>query len=159
MAGKGGGRFHEIRYALRLLWSSSFACLSGVFSSMRYLVKARVKAGREKELLKAIEDGSLGRGSIAGDEYEHDMRQARMNEQGVVTWVETCFCETPLQEEKPYWEAFFHLLEVKDAHSRRNCRHENGTESWACCDCDCTKALEAKLNETGVPFLDSLAKS
>ena len=35
---------------------------------MRYLVKARVKPGREKSLLAAIRDGSLGRGSIAGDE-------------------------------------------------------------------------------------------
>ena len=34
---------------------------------MRYLVKARVKRGRETALLKAIADGSLGRGSVAGD--------------------------------------------------------------------------------------------
>src|SRR5262245_7621595 len=31
---------------------------------MRYLVKARVKAGRERSLLKAIQDGTLGQGSI-----------------------------------------------------------------------------------------------
>jgi hypothetical protein len=43
---------------------------------MRYLVKARVKPGREKALLGAIDDGSLGRGSIAGDEYVYDMHQA-----------------------------------------------------------------------------------
>jgi predicted small secreted protein len=36
---------------------------------MRYLVKARVKPGKEQALLTAIRDGSLGRGSIAGDEY------------------------------------------------------------------------------------------
>ena len=36
---------------------------------MRYLVKARVKRGQEKALLRAVADGSLGRGSIAGDEY------------------------------------------------------------------------------------------
>jgi hypothetical protein len=40
---------------------------------MRYLVKTRVKPGREKALLGAIDDGSLGRGSIAGDEYVYDM--------------------------------------------------------------------------------------
>ena len=33
---------------------------------MRYLVKARVKPGREQALLRAVADGSLGRGSIAG---------------------------------------------------------------------------------------------
>ena len=32
---------------------------------MRYLVKARLKAGKEKPLQKAVADGSLGRGSVA----------------------------------------------------------------------------------------------
>jgi hypothetical protein len=105
---------------------------------MRYLVKARVKPGRETPLLEAIERDTLGKGSIAGDEYQHDMRQARVDESGVATWVETCFCDPPLEEERPYWEKYFELLAVKDAHSRRNCRHENGTEPWACGDCDCT---------------------
>ena len=59
---------------------------------MRYLVKARVKTGRERDLLRAIADGSLGKGSIAGDEYQHDMQQARVGEDGVAHWVETCFC-------------------------------------------------------------------
>jgi hypothetical protein len=40
---------------------------------MRYLVKARLKAGREKALLVAIENGTLGQGSVAGDEYLHNM--------------------------------------------------------------------------------------
>ena len=100
---------------------------------MRYLVKARVKPGRERSLLRAIDQQTLGKGSIAGDEYEHDMKQARMDPAGAATWVETCFCDPPLEEERPYWEKYFELLVVKDAHSRRNCRHENGTESWACC--------------------------
>ena len=51
---------------------------------MRYLVKARVKPGREQALLRAIRDGSLGRGSIAGDEYLHDMQQARTATDGTV---------------------------------------------------------------------------
>ena len=102
---------------------------------MRYLVKARVKPDRHTDLLKAIETGDLGRGSIAGDEYQYDMEQARVDETGVAQWVETCFCSVPLAEERPYWEKYFDLLSVKDAHARKNCRHENGTEPWACCDC------------------------
>jgi len=69
---------------------------------MRYLVKARVKGGQEKPRLQAIADGSLGRGSIAGDEYAHDMEQTRVGNDGVTHWVETCFCATPLSEERPY---------------------------------------------------------
>ena len=123
---------------------------------MRYLVKARVKSGQERPLLRAIADGSLGRGSVAGDEYVYDMEQARIGDHGVAHWVETCFCATPLAEERPYWEEFFELLSVKDAHNRKNCRHENGTEPWACSNCNCTKRLEERLQRQGKPFLKTL---
>jgi len=123
---------------------------------MRYLVTGRMKQGKDSALLRAIETGTLGKGSIAGDEYLYDMEQARVNDQGVATWVETCFCDPPLAEERPYWGEYFDLLSVKDAHSRRNCRHENGTEPWACCDCDCTKKLEERLATQGEAFLQTL---
>jgi hypothetical protein len=126
---------------------------------MRYLVKARVKSGREPHLVRAIDDGTLGKGSIAGDEYLHNVEHARVSDQGVVTWVETCFCYPPLAEERPYWEEYFELLSVKDAHSRRTCRHENGTETWACCDCDCTKKLEGRLSTQGTSFSAKLRAS
>jgi hypothetical protein len=123
---------------------------------MRYLVKARLKQGHEQLLLRAIEEGDLGRGSIAGDEYAYDMEQARITEDGTAHWVETCFCPTPLQEERPYWEKYFELLSVKDAHNRKNCRDHNGTEPWACCNCDCTKRLEERLEQRGESFLKRL---
>ena len=125
---------------------------------MRYLVKARTKPNKEAALLCAIENGRLGRGSIAGDEYLHNMEQARLRADGTATWVEVCFCDPPLAEERPYWEEYFDLLAIKDAHARRNCRHENGTEPWACCDCDCTERLESKLQGEGASFLESLRK-
>lgn len=84
------------------------------------------------------------------------MAKARLGEDGVCTWVEVCFCPTPLQEERPYWEEYFELLRVQDAHVRKNCRDWNGTEPWACCDCDCTKRLEQRLSLVGKPFLESL---
>ena len=124
---------------------------------MRYLVKARLKPGRATALLRAIDDGTLGRGSVAGDEYLHDMQSARLQNDGSAKWVEVCFCATPLAEERPYWEEYFELLSVKDAHARRNCRDLNGSEPWACCDCDCTRRLEAALEKTGVSFLDHLS--
>jgi hypothetical protein len=125
---------------------------------MRYLVKARVKKGREKALLDAIDSGTLGRGSVAGDEYLHNMNEARVTANGTAHWVETCFCATPLAEERPYWEQFFDLVSVKNAHSRAKCRDLNGTEPWACCDCDCTKKLEERLRTTGTAFLEQLRK-
>jgi len=119
---------------------------------MRYLVTARVKTGRKPALDRAIADGTLGAGSIAGDEYLHNMDEARALPDGRVKWVETCYCATPLAEEQPYWEEYFDLLSVKDAHARSQCRHENGTEYWACSGCDCTKKLEAWLERQGRPF-------
>jgi hypothetical protein len=123
---------------------------------MRYLVKATLKPGQELPLLKAIADGTLGQGSIAGDEYVYDMQQARLGADGVAHWVETCFCATPLEEERPYWEKYFDLLNVKDAHNRKNCLHENGSEPWACSNCDCTKRLEERLQQKGESFLKKL---
>lgn len=125
---------------------------------MRYLVKARIKPGCQKSLLEAIEQGTLGHGSIAGDEYVYDMEQARLAEDGTAHWVETCFCATPLQEERPYWEEYFELVSVKDAHNRKRCRDWNGTEPWACSNCDCTRRLEERLRERGRSFLEQLKK-
>jgi hypothetical protein len=127
-----------------------------VFFAVRYLVKARLKPQKEGALIRAIAERALGQGSIAGDEYLHNMNEARLNDERVTIWVETCFCDQPLAEERVYWEEYFDFLSVKDAHSRRNCRHENGTERWACCACDCTQRLEDRLQREGESFLKSL---
>jgi len=126
---------------------------------MRYLVKARVKPGRASALLRAIDSGELGRGSVAGDEYLDNMEHARLGDDGVAHWVEVCYCATPLAEERPYWEKYFDLLSVRDAHARRNCRDSNGTEPWACSNCDCTRRLEARLAKTGCSFLEELREA
>jgi hypothetical protein len=123
---------------------------------MRYLVTARVKAGKEAELEKAVDRETLGAGSIAYGEYLRNMSEARTDETGRTRWVEVCYCETPLAEERPYWEEFFHLDKVQDAHARSRCRDLNGDEPWACGDCDCSDRLEAQLATRGAPFLDWL---
>lgn len=123
---------------------------------MRYLVKARVKAGRAAALLKAIENGTLGEGSVAGDEYLRNMRQARILDDETATWIEVCYCNTPLEEELPYWEEYFDVVQIKDAHARRNCRDLEGTQPWACSTCDCTQKLAERMLDWGKPFLSSL---
>lgn len=123
---------------------------------MRYLVTARVKPGREAALLAAIRAGNLGAGSVAGDEYDRNMGDARMLDDGTAQWVEVCFCNVPLDEERPFWEQFFDLVSVQDAHPRENCRDITAAEPWACSNCDCTAKLEARLARTGRPFLELL---
>ena len=125
---------------------------------MRYLVRARVKPGQAAALRQAIEERTLGQGSVAGGEYLRNMTQARLIEDGSVRWVEVCYCRLPLEEERPYWEEYFDLIKVQDAHNRQSCRDWNGEEWWACSDCDCTDKLEARLAEWGQPFLEVLAE-
>jgi hypothetical protein len=67
--------------------------------------------------------------------------------------VEVCYCPTPILEERPYWEEYFDLENVQDAHARARCRDLSGEEPWACSDCDCTAKLEARLASRGTPFL------
>lgn len=126
---------------------------------MRYLVRAKVKPGRERDLLKAIEDETLGRGSVAQGEYLRNMKNARLCGDETARWVEVCYCPTPLLEERPYWERYFELTKVQDAHDRRKCRDENGSEPWACGHCDCTERLERKLESAGGSFLESLRRT
>src|SRR5260221_12035841 len=125
---------------------------------MRYLVRARVKPGREAALLRAIENGTLGEGSVAEGEYLRNMKDARLCVVDSARWVEVCYCPTPLLEERPYWEQYFELTRVQDAHERRRCKDENRSEPWACRDCDGTERLEQKLEDCGEPFLPSLRR-
>ena len=124
---------------------------------MRYLVRGRVKPGCEAALLAAIDAGTLGAGSVAGDEYLRNMAAARLCDDGTARWVEVCFCATPLGEERAYWEAYFELEAVGDAHARRKCR-ETGDEPWACSGCDCTAKLERAMAGWGEPFVGVLRR-
>jgi len=125
-------------------------------SILRYLVRARVRPGLENALLRAIDEETLGRGSVAGGEYLRNMGEARVGGDGLARWVEVCYCPTPLQEERPYWEKYFELTRVQDAHDRRKCRDQDGSEPWACEGCDCTARLERRLAEAGESFLGKL---
>ena len=123
---------------------------------MRYLVTARIKPGQEAALRDAIAEGTLGAGSVAGDEYLRNMENARTDSGGRVKWVEVCYCSTPLAEEREYWEEFFDLEKVQDAHARSRCRDLSGVECWACSDCDCSAKLEDRLAARGKSFLEEL---
>ncbi len=126
---------------------------------MRYLVTAHTKRERRRDLLEAIDEGTLGLGSVAEGEYLRDMHEARELDDGRIKWVEVCFCPTPLEEERPYWEEYFELERIQDAHARSKCRDQTGDEPWACSDCDCTERLERHLETQGRGFLSALRRS
>ena len=126
---------------------------------MRYFVKARLKSGKKDALMKAIKNRTLGLGSIAGGEYIRDMKHARQVEDGSIYWVEVCYCSIPLMEERPYWEEYFDLVSVKNAHARDRCKDINGTDPWACSTCDCTERLESTITSWGDLFITNLHES
>ena len=123
---------------------------------MRYVVKAKLKEGKSEMLKKAVENGSLGKGSVAGTEYIRNMKNARLLEDGTASWIEVCFCTPPLAEERPYWEAYFELLEITDATDRKTCKHETGESLWSCVNCACTHIKEKEMENLGNPFYNSL---
>ena len=123
---------------------------------MRYLVRARLIPGKEKALLRAINKGTLGSGSVAGGEYIRVMGNARLLVNGDVKWVEACYCEEPLKEERPYWEEYFEILSISDARNRENCRDLSGEEPRACGKCDCTARLDERFERLGKAFLQHL---
>jgi len=123
---------------------------------MRYFVRAILKKEKHLELKKAIDEGKLGTGSVAGGEYIRDMKHARLLNDGTVEWIEVCFCNPPLDEERPYWEEYFTLKEITDATGRKNCNHETGKLLWSCVSCNCTKKQENELMKKGKSFYRSL---
>jgi hypothetical protein len=87
------------------------------------------------------------------------MTDAWLRDDGTLRWVEVCFCDVPLDEERPYWEEYFELLKVQDAHGRHLCRDLNGSEPWSCGECDCTDKLERRLQTVGSAFLPRLREA
>lgn len=125
---------------------------------MRYFVNARLKVEKSGALKQAIDHGTLGQGSIAGGEYLRNMKSARLLEDGTVAWIAICFCNPPLAEERPYWEAYFNLIQISDAIERSTCLHETGEEKWACKICSCSIGAETRLEQRGLSFYQWLTK-
>lgn len=90
---------------------------------MRYLVTARVKPGHEDALREAIEGRTLGKGSVAGDEYLRNMSNARWYSDGRVKWVEICSVENSTASMVPAstWGAATIMCEDQQITAARSC--------------------------------------
>ena len=106
---------------------------------MRYLLGAKVKPGRQADLLRALEEGRFGKGFPYG-ELGEVLCAGRVDGTGTIRWVEVCYCReyygVAMHEELPYLEEYLTEIEVADARSPRSCKGYP-----ECNDCDCTRKL------------------
>ena len=120
---------------------------------MRYILGARVRPERRAELLRALEDGSFGRGFPYGDLGEV-LCEGRVDATGTIRWVEVCYCReyygVAMEEELPYLEEYLADIEVADALNPRHCKGYP-----ECHDCNCTR----KVRFVGEPLLDHLRRT
>jgi hypothetical protein len=119
---------------------------------MRYLLTARVRPEKERELLDAIEQRRFGEGFPYGDLGE-TLCRGRVDESGTIRWVEVCYCReflgVAMDEEIGYFEAYLTDITIADARSPALC------EGYpACNECDCTN----KVRIPGKPFLAYLRR-
>ncbi len=120
---------------------------------MKYLVKAKLKPSQKSALLNAIHDNTLGKQSVAYGEYLKNMQHARVLDDGTVCWIEICFCAVPLNEERPYWEEYFDIVSIQNAHDPKRCKDLSGKSKRACFECHCSRALEKEMLTWGTTFL------
>jgi hypothetical protein len=120
---------------------------------MRYLIGARVRPKARADLLRALENGSFGKGFPFGDLGE-TLCTGRVDDSGVIRWVEVCYCReyygVAMHEELPYMEEYLTDIEVADARSPRDCKGYP-----ECSDCACTR----KVRVEGEPLLDHLRRT
>ena len=117
---------------------------------MRYMLGAKVRPDRRADLLRALEDGTFGRGFPFGD-LGDVLRTGQVDASGTIRWVEVCYCReyygVAMEEELPYLEEYLADIEVADARSPRYCKGYP-----ECNDCACTR----KVRFEGEPLMDHL---
>ena len=126
---------------------------------MKYLVRARIKAGEEDQVRDVITTGSVpGAPSYFAEHLADCFAEAQRQEDGSVLWIETCYCERyfgePLAEEKEYITRYFELGRVKKVIAASKCGDMNGEEPFKCDTCDCDLPLRRRLS--GPPLRELL---
>jgi len=107
---------------------------------MRYYVKCKPNPGLKQRLREDIESGSLAKGQIFYEGMQTALREATIDENDIVHFVEICYCLEgglyPMAMEIPTLNEYFdNIVEVKDARLRDQCTME-------CEFCDCTRSIK-----------------
>ena len=107
---------------------------------MRYYIKCKLNQKERQRLANSIKTGTLAQGKIFYEGMQTAIREATIDENDVVHFVEICYCLEgglyPMAMEIPILNHYFEdILEVKDARLRNQCTME-------CEFCDCTRNIK-----------------
>jgi hypothetical protein len=107
---------------------------------LRYYVKSKLNPSNRGRLAESIKSGNLAKGKIFYEGMQAALREATIDETGMVHFVEVCYCLEgglyPMAMEIPTLKKYFESIEqVKDARFRDKCTME-------CEACDCTRAIK-----------------
>jgi hypothetical protein len=117
---------------------------------MRYYVKCRINPAEKQKVSDSINNGSMGRGKVFYEGMQTALREATIDEDDVVHFIEICYCLEgglyPMAMEIPELNKYFSkVVEVKDARLRSECTME-------CEACDCTRSIKLP----GKPLMEEL---
>ena len=128
---------------------------------MRYYIKCKLDPKKRQRLSDSIKTGSLAQGKIFQEGMQSALREATIDENDLVHFVEICYClESGLYAmamEIPVLNKYFdNIVEIKDARLRYQCTME-------CEFCDCTRNIrlpgELLTNELGLKRDESNKKN
>ena len=109
-------------------------------STLRYYIKCRLNPKEKQRLAESIRSGSLAHGKIFYEGMQTALREATIDENDVVHFIEICYCLEgglyPMAMEIPVLNKYFDdIVEIKDARLRDQCTME-------CEFCDCTRNIK-----------------
>lgn len=117
---------------------------------VRYYLKCKLNPVEKDRLAKGIKCGFLASGKIFYEGMQSALRNATIDEDDVVHFIEICYCLEgglyPMAMEIPVLNEYFeNISEVRDARFRDQCTME-------CEFCDCTRNIKLP----GKPLMDEL---
>ena len=117
---------------------------------VRYYLKCKLNPVEKDRLAKGIKCGSIASGKIFYEGMQSALRNATIDEDDVVHFIEICYCLEgglyPMAMEIPVLNEYFeNISEVRDARFRDQCTME-------CEFCDCTRNIKL----LGKPLMDEL---
>lgn len=81
---------------------------------MHYAVTARFKRETAAKFLQKLSDGTIENQKPDGKEIVASMKRAKIDDEGVVRWSETCYCSTPLEHERvTVYDRHFESIQTK----------------------------------------------